>query len=190
MNTKLYIIAGHNGKGTGANSKWLNEGSETIVLRDLIVKRIRQKNPNIPVVVDNEKTSLSGIVRWLRNIIKPNDISIDIHFNACGNSKVSGTECFIPTRHTELEYSLAKSIAGLTSSILNTPNRGVKTEEKSQYKKLAMLSGISGINVLWEVEFLSNEKAISQYLKKRTVLADAIADALINVWNSLNNIKN
>lgn len=174
---KIYLIAGHNGAKTGASSKFLDEGVETIILRDLIYKELKALDSNLEVVVDNEREKLIPIVSWLKSIVKSNDICLDIHFNAF-NSSTYGTEVLIPKNPSNVEKNLATKILNTTVKVLGTQKRGVKTEDKSQYKKLAMLSGFNCTNILWEVEFLDNEFAIKKYINCKSILAKEIAKIL------------
>ena len=41
LKNKIYLIAGHNGSGTGANG-FIDEGKETIILRDLIAEKLKE----------------------------------------------------------------------------------------------------------------------------------------------------
>lgn len=82
MAKKAYIIAGHNGKGTGASSKWLDEGSETIVLRDLIGLNLTRLG-FLDYVLDDgtsgiaDNTKLSSVVSFMRKNAKTGDLSLD-----------------------------------------------------------------------------------------------------------------
>ena len=47
---RVFLIAGHNGTGTGANG-FIDEGKETVILRDLIAKNLKEMGV---VVYENE----------------------------------------------------------------------------------------------------------------------------------------
>ena len=106
---RVFLIAGHNGSGTGANG-FIDEGKETIILRDLIAENLKEMG--IVVIKDDNLTPLTKVVQWLRNQITKKDICIDIHFNASTNKSANGTEMFIPTKNTSDEVELAHMLRG------------------------------------------------------------------------------
>lgn len=165
-NRTIFVVAGHSGPGTGANG-FIDEGKETIIFRDKLADELRKYNINVDGDFGREKSSLRDIIATMKSSVKPNDISIDIHFNAVGNPSVSGTEVFIPTNYTMLEQSLATTIANTMSKSLGIKNRGVKTEKQSAHKTLGMLSGFDCLNILIEVCFVSNKADADSYYTNR-----------------------
>ena len=95
---KIGLIAGHRGAGTGAKGNGLDEGSETIVLRNLIEDYLLRYNV-IPIV-DQEKEDLKGVVAQLKKTLSKEDICIDIHFNASSNPSATCVEVLIPNKNT------------------------------------------------------------------------------------------
>ena len=102
--SRVFLIAGHNGSGTGANG-FIDEGKETIILRDLIAKNLYDMG--VVAIKDDNLTPLTKVVQWLRNKISKKDICIDIHFNASSNKLANGSEVFIPAKNTSDEVELA-----------------------------------------------------------------------------------
>ena len=74
---RVFLIAGHNGSGTGANG-FIDEGKETVILRDFIAYNLKEMG--IVAVKDDNLTPLTKVVQWLRNQISKKDICVDIHF--------------------------------------------------------------------------------------------------------------
>jgi N-acetylmuramoyl-L-alanine amidase len=174
---RILLIAGHNGKGTGAK-KYLDEGQETIKLRDAIAKELQSKY-GVAAITDKGKDNLnlSGIVVWLKSIFHKSDLCIDIHFNASNNEAASGVESFIPLKNSEFERVAANKLVGVVSNVLQIRNRGVKIEGQSQHSKLAMLSGFDCENVLLEVCFITNKDDSDRY--KRTYgFVECMAEAI------------
>lgn len=169
---RVFLIAGHNGEGTGANG-FIDEGKETIVLRDLIAKNLYEMG--IVVIKDDNLTPLTKAVQWLRNQITKKDICIDIHFNASTKPQVSGTEIFIPENATNDEKELANILLISITNILGTNNRGVKTEKQTNRGKIAMLSGFDCCNILLEVCFVSNKADADAYNSCKKELAYELA---------------
>ena len=172
MNRKVYIIAGHHGKGTGANG-FIDEGAETIVLRDTIATHL--KRFGIDCITDDNLTPLNKVVQWLRSAVSKKDICIDIHFNASSNPSANGSEVFIPTNAFADEITLAYMFSKTIVEKLNTTNRGVKDESHSFHKKIAMLSGFDCVNVLLEICFVSNQSDANKYKANKDKLAEELA---------------
>lgn len=170
MKNKIYLIAGHNGSGTGANG-FIDEGKETIILRDLIAKNLYDMG--IVVIKDDNLTPLTKVVQWLRNQITKKDICIDIHFNASSNKLANGSEVFIPTKNTSDEVQLADMFRKTLSKVFK--DRGVSLESKSYHGKIAMLSGFDCCNVLLEVCFVSNKTDADAYNSHKIELAYELA---------------
>ena len=170
LENKIYLIAGHNGTGTGANG-FIDEGKETIILRDLIAKNLKEMG--IIAIKDDNLTPLTKVVQWLRNQISKKDICIDIHFNASTNKLANGSEVFIPTKNTSDEVELANMFKESLSKFFK--DRGVSLESKSYHGKIAMLSGFDCCNILLEVCFVSNKLDSVNYFENRELIAYELA---------------
>ena len=169
---RVFLIAGHNGPGTGANG-FIDEGKETVILRDLIAENLKEMG--IVAIKDDNLTPLTKVVQWLRNKITKKDICIDIHFNASSNPNANGSEVFVPENATSDEKELASMLLKSIADILGTKNRGVKTEKQSYHGKIAMLSGFDCCNILLEVCFVSNKLDSENYFEKRESIAYELA---------------
>ena len=170
MKNKIYLIAGHNGSGTGANG-FIDEGKETIILRDLIAKNLKEMG--IIAIKDDNLTPLTKVVQWLKNQISKKDICIDIHFNASTNKLANGSEVFIPTKNTSDEVELANMFKESLSKFFK--DRGVSLESKSYHGNIAMLSGFDCCNVLLVVCFVSNKLDSVNYFENRELIAYELA---------------
>ena len=167
---RVFLIAGHNGPGTGANG-FMDEGKEAIILRDFIAYNL--KNMGIVAVKDDNLTPLTKVVQWLRNQISKKDICIDIHFNASSNKLANGSEVFIPTKNTSDEVELANMFRKTLSKVFK--DRGVSLESKSYHGKIAMLSGFDCCNILLEICFVSNKLDAVNYSEHREFIAYELA---------------
>lgn len=170
---KIYLIAGHNGKGTGANG-YLDEGEETIIFRDMLDAELCKRGIIPETDFNREDEKLSDVVKWLKGEVKKTDVCIDIHFNAAGES-ANGTEVLIPENHSESEVELADKICKKICDVLGTKSRGVKTEKQSAHGKLAMLSGFDCEQILLEICFCSNKEDVEKYTKNKQKLAEELA---------------
>lgn len=173
----IYLISGHNGEGTGANSSFLDEGKETIVLRNLIALNLTRLGC-LDYTTDDDKDSLNTVISKLKQKVKKDDILIDIHFNSATET-ANGTEIFIPTDYSQEEKSLAETLLKTVCDTLGTKSRGVKVEGQSQHSRLAILH-LPCNTLLVEICFLTNKGDVYKYKEKREVLAERIAQVLLN----------
>lgn len=172
MKRKIAIIAGHSGAGTGANG-FIDEGKETIRLRDAVVARLKGATA-FEVITDRDNDRLPVVVAFLRKLLAPADILIDIHFNASPARLANGTQVFIPEKSTAVELELAGILQKEMSKFFK--NRGVGDERDTYHKKIAMLSDVNTINLLLEVCFVTNENDAKIYTKRFDEIADTIAN--------------
>ena len=179
---QVALIAGHTGPKTGACSPQgitptLDEGTETIWLRDEINKHLKAKY-NVSTVIDENKTKLTQVIAFLKRKLFGEDLSIDIHFNAAASKNANGSEVLIPSNPTSFEKRAAQEILFTITSILGTRTRGVKSEGSGQHSKLGMLSGFDAQNILIEVCFCSNQDDCRKYFQNRDLLAEKLADTI------------
>ena len=177
MTRRIIITAGHNGPGTGAKSEWLDEGAETIVLRDLITAKLRERG--VTVYNDPNALPLRGVIAWIRRQFTAKDILVEIHFNA-GPPTANGTECFVQNQYSKEEYNLASLLCRATENATRgaIKSRGVKTAKDSQHSRLGVLEDTGTTSVLWEVCFLTHKPQVFTYVFYREDLAQQVADLL------------
>lgn len=176
---KIFLIAGHNGAGTGANG-YLDEGAETIAFRDLLDVELCRLGVIPETDFDRENEKLSTVVNWLKGQVEADDLCIDIHFNAASES-AHGTEVLVPETPTTFEKKTAEQICSLICKVLGTNNRGVKTEKQSAHGKLAMLSGFKCQQILVEICFCSNGQDVEKYNRHKAELAKELAKLITHI---------
>ena len=76
-------------------------------------------------------------------------------------------------------FAFAEDVLNAVCSTLGTKNRGVKKEGKSQYKRLAMLSGVKCNSVLLEVCFISSQSDMVRYESRYNELVEKMVDVII-----------
>lgn len=187
---KVYVIAGHEGKGTGAISKnptsassHMDEGEETIILQRYICYYLETLY-GIKVIVDDPRAGLFNVISWLKGVVGLNDIILDVHFNAFANEDAHGTEVLTPTNPDLMEKLAAQDLLHAVCLSLGTYPRGVFDETRSPHQRLGMLSGPSqALNLLVEVCFCTNESDAMKYFKNRQEVAKAIAGVLAKYAN-------
>lgn len=179
MKRRIIITAGHNGPGTGAASQWLDEGTETIVLRDLITGFLRSKG--YEVFNDPNELPLRGVIAWIRKQFTGADFLLEIHFNSSKFiNEATGTECFVSRNATKLAAQMGMmfcdAITGTTGGGIS--NRGVKDDRMSQHNRLAILEDTPAIAVLLEVCFLNNKNDVQLYRFYKNEIANKIASII------------
>lgn len=179
MKRRIFISAGHcvvNGKDAGAtamdNQK---EGLMTAELRKLVVKELLAFGvfPN----VDNDSFVTYETVNIIKDTLEKDDVAVDIHFNAYGNSLVRGTEVLVPFNYSRFELRLAGAIATAVSKVLETKNRGVKTEANSARGTL-MFMRPNCENILIEICFITNKEDLDAYNNRKLMVAKVVAAEL------------
>jgi N-acetylmuramoyl-L-alanine amidase len=172
----IYLIAGHNGKGSGAASRYGDEGEETIQVRNDLAQALR--NNSVDVKTDEDRMRLRDVIKWVSRA-KKNDLILDIHFNAF-NGSAHGTEVFVANEHSYVERSIAEKLCDAICDSLGTFNRGVKPESKTARRRIGILSGKPrhAINVLIEVCFIDNEEDMIKYDNRYWEMIDAMAKVL------------
>jgi len=197
--TGFIISSGHTnvkGKDMGASSidgKFV-EGVLTVADKNILVKKMYEAAAveNIAtfsqyMLVDRDDTALAETMAFLKGRTKPNDVLIEIHYNASDNITVKGTEVLVPEDKTKDELEIADRLSDIIGDALTTKERGqigatdgVKTEAESARKKLGWMR-ITGINILIEVEFLSNPTAMQTLEQKRDALWTITANYLVGL---------
>lgn len=172
---KIFLIAGHNGPGTGANG-FIDEGAETIVFRDLLDAELCKLGIIPETDFEREGNALNLVADWIKRNCQSDDICIDIHFNAA-SADANGSEVFIPSSPTPLEKDLADCICRGICSVLSTKNRGVRTETQSARGKLAMLN-LPCHCLLLEICFCSNQEDAEKYRQNKFLLAERLAQII------------
>lgn len=175
---KILLIAGHNGPKTGAHGI-IDEGAETIVLRDMI--ELTLINMGVRVVKDFESEKLANVIGAMKKMAHADDILVDIHFNA-SNGKAGGTETFCRKGAGNFELEMAAGLNRTVCQTLGTQSRGVKKENESQHSSLGILH-CGCKSLLLEVCFCDNASDAEKYNRNRNELARNIANYLTDMIN-------
>jgi N-acetylmuramoyl-L-alanine amidase len=193
------ISSGHTnvvGKDMGASSvdgKYV-EGVLTVADKNILVKKMYEAaaaenivNFEQYMLVDRDDTALADTMAFLKGRTKATDVLIEIHYNASDNTTVKGTEVLIPEIYTSEETEIADRLSDVIGDVLGTKERGqlgatdgVKTEADSKRKKLGWMRMV-GINILIELEFLSNPTAMQTLEQKRDELWTVAAKYLVGL---------
>lgn len=167
----IFILAGHTPKGInqdpGAVGNGYREADLTMELRDLVADKLRAMG--YQVHEDDDTQRLQQVLDSINAY--ETDIVFDIHFNAGGGT---GVECIVPERSTELEREMANKVNVMLSTMLRLKNRGVKGEQLTARKRIAVMRE-NGINCLLETCFIDNKTDITQYQLRKADVATELA---------------
>lgn len=174
MKPQVFIIAGHNGYGTGAHYATMDEGAATIELRDSVTSYLRSKK--VDVINDDNKEKLSNVIQWLTEESKLGDLILDIHFNASAISSATGTEVILSDNSSPKEKTLGDTLGRRVAAIMKLRYRGIKAERDTARKRIALLNIPTGAHrILLEVCFISNGKDVEAYTEHYTELVSTIS---------------
>ena len=172
----LFITAGHRGGSTGANANGYSEAELAIQLRNDLTDKLHEQGV---VVNDADADNLTSVVNNINKKCTNRDLCLDLHFNSFSNASANGTEVLIENSPTNTEIEFAEDVLNAICSTLGTKNRGVKKEGKSQYKRLAMLSGVKCNSVLVELCFISSQSDMVRYESRYNELVEKMVDVII-----------
>lgn len=172
-----FPLAGHHNRDSGAVYNGRFENKETQKIRDCVIKHLDKLG--VKYIKDRDDRTLSQVI----GDIRPGNASVlyECHLDASTNPNATGTTCVVSAKSfaaKDNSYKMASEICEVTSKLLKIRNRGVISERQSHRGKLAILHTKSGISVLHEMGFISNEndmKAIDENLEK---VSEAIAKIL------------
>lgn len=171
---QLYLSAGHSnmqGRDQGAEGNNYIEGQLAAEFRDLLSDKLIEKG--IQPILDPDSNITKETVALFKTKVKPNDIAIDIHFNAA-TPQATGCESIMPKSFSPFERDLASSLSLIMSNVLDLKNRGVFTEDKTPRKKLAWMT-LNCETVLIEICFISNVNDMNNYQLYKDELAEKMS---------------
>lgn len=173
----LFLTAGHRRGSTGANANGYSEAELAIQLRNDLTAKLHEQG--VIVVNDADADSLTSVVNIINKNCTNRDLCLDLHFNSFSNASANGTEVLIQNSPTNMEIEFAEDVLNAICSTLGIKNRGVKKEGKSQYKRLAMLSGVKCNSVLVELCFISSKSDMVRYESKYNELVEKLVEIII-----------
>jgi N-acetylmuramoyl-L-alanine amidase len=192
-NRKIYLVAGHDNEDLGAVSLNLSENKLNIELRNLIQQYLNINNINNEI--DDDNKNLNQVVNYLEGVVQPNDLVIDIHFNAGAPDNAQGTEVFINNASNQYHVDLGEKFVNAISESLgnikkrkssnNLPSgvklRGESYIEASGRSNLLIFEVLSPKTnvILLEICFITNKTEMSLYEQNKKTLAKAIGDVII-----------
>lgn len=172
----IFVSAGHAPysvkRDFGAEGCNYKEALLTIEMRNLVTANLDSLNHKYIKDLDTETLS-----EYLTRIQTGNgSVVCEFHFDAY-NGVASGATALVGDDADRLDKAFAKELVDITASILNIPNRGVKSEAESHRGRLGLMRE-QGIVSLLEICFVDNCGDMQKYQAKKTELAQAYAKIL------------
>lgn len=170
---KVLISAGHSNADPGAVVAGYTEAGIVTELRNIVVKKLKEKG--VDVISDGE----GSVNLPLKDAMKLQDqavIDIELHCNASTNTQASGVESIGLPKDKALCQKLSKAIADVLITAVRG-DAGYIDQTKSARGKLGYVSK-GGIIV--ELFFLSNKTELDSYNAKKWLVAEAIANVVVD----------
>ena len=177
----LIITAGHHDRDPGAIGNGYKESALNIEIVGLVIKRIKQLDPSVNIWTDDSKLTLSQVIAKVKEFVTVQDIWVEYHFDASVSPKASGATSLVADGARQLSKDIAKELVDIGSTILEIPNRGVKSEKDSARGRLAMLH-TKATSVLYEIGFISNPTDMANHQDWKHWLADEHARILLKYY--------
>lgn len=189
----IVISAGHSPFGdpgatvTSLNGTIVKEADTVLPFRDALVSKLRESLGNVRVISISDYYSLKDTIRQVKGLNNKLSgvLAIEIHMNAYSNPNAKGVEVFV---HDNAKLQLKNAMRKFTknySSIVGTPNRGVKYTKSSAHSRLAFIDDLidpegRGVGVIVELGFLTNvdDCAWALHPDAPSVFADVMFDAI------------
>lgn len=176
---KVGLISGHGAGDSGAVGCGYKEADLTIELVRLIDRKLKSKGIETVVYPYNKNAFEDCKKSGLAVNFAGCDYVLEVHFNACvndkkGNGKVTGSEIYVTSKesHVDVEKKILSNM-----SKLGFTNRGVKRENYTVINTIKN-KGIS--SALLETCFIDDKDDMNLYVDKKTQVADAIVNAIID----------
>lgn len=174
----IFLLAGHHEKDPGAVSDDLKENELNRELQQLVLKRLQQLSPKTEVYIDPFDLTLSQVINQVKSKATADDLLLSLHFDSATNASASGSTALVANDARSKSIDFATDLVHLVSSVLDIPNRGVKTEKESNRGRLGILHTAAS-SVLLEVGFIINHNDMAAYEKFKHWVADEITRTII-----------
>ena len=167
---KIVLAAGHRFDEPGAEAHGV---SEFYLSRNIIRKAVEKINLmsqiNVEIIVIEDSISLSDKIKQV-NQINP-DLAVEIHWNACQNTSVNGSEAFYAENGSELSILASHAYCQIFADVSGIQSRGNKPDIMSQHPRLAWCRDTNCPAILVENEFLTWEGFELHYFEMISVTA-------------------
>lgn len=169
----VFLSAGHSDSDPGACAFGLREADFAVEFRNMVSFYLQRAG--VTHGLDGSGTQnlpLSQSVKFAKRY----DIAVEFHCNASTNPDAGGSEALFAPGTLRLADSLSAAVA--TSLVIK--DRGPKPENAGQHHRLAF---VQAGGVILELFFITNQKDVDQYNRRKWVAAKAVADVLIEEAN-------
>jgi len=174
MTKRLLVTAGHSDTDPGAYNPRLKLGEAALAvqLRDAVANLLRMRGLQV------SEDGLDGKNQPLPLAIKlaqQSDLAVEFHFNA-GQPGAVGIEAFSTPEKRPFAQALCLAVASATKSRIRGSG-GWKSEAESQHNRLGY---VRAGGVILELEFISNDTAMTVFMANSNKVAEALAACIAN----------
>lgn len=174
----IFLIAGHHKNDPGAVSGDLQENVLNRELQLLVLERLESLAPNLIVYTDPFDLTLSQVINEVNKRVLSSDLLLSIHFDSATNPNASGSTALVANNARSKSIDFATDLVQLVSSVIDIPNRGVKSETESNRGRLGILHTAAS-SALLEVGFIINPNDMTSYENFKHWVADEITRTII-----------
>ena len=172
MSLFVTLTAGHSNRDPGAVNGTDREADIAQDMRNIVASILRNEY-KIRVKTDGEgKGNLP--LRDALGLIKGSAVAIEFHCNAAANKTATGIEALSTPKNKRWCQVLSKAVADATGWRLRG-EAGFKPDNAGQHSRLAYAQA-GGI--VFEPFFISNDKDLALFKRKKWPICRAIADAI------------
>jgi N-acetylmuramoyl-L-alanine amidase len=185
---RIFISAGHFTGDSGAPSVLgTKEADEMIQTRDLLLQELESRGLtkdqdffSVPDTLD-----LTPSINWINARSRSGDIAIELHGNSADAASARGAEAYYADGNNQRKADAKKLLNALISEVSGLGNRGAKSDNQSQFPRLAFCRDVDIPSVLIELCFLSSRSDMTLLTNDRDKFAKGLADGLLQ-WSGLN----
>jgi len=169
------VTAGHDDKDPGAVAiSGETEAQLMLELRHLVAAKLYEKGHQVRT--DGSRWQNLPLIQAM-GLIPGSHAAIELHTNAFHDPRAGGVEVISLPNHKLRAQRLAASI----SNVLGIPLRGDRGWIDQSKSARGRLGFVNKNGMIVEVFFISNPSELAAYKAKKWLVAEAIANALINM---------
>lgn len=179
----LYVSAGHNPGAEGATGNGVTEHSLAVKWVNTLHRHLKGRVEYTIVPVG----TLSSKIRFINKTARPNDLAVEIHFNAAPGRVGVGSETLYHPDSIRGRHAAEALQRGLELNGLALPNRGAKEGwyhgAEGKHTALAFLEDTRCVSLVLEPAFVYDDATLAQ----EDAICSALAALLIELSEGIKN---
>ena len=174
MKKPIVLTAGHSDFDPGAVGNGQTEASIARELRNIVASKLRGMGER--VITDGEPASNKPLRNAIA-LIPQGRVAVELHCNAAANPAAGGVECISLPKDKVLSQRLSRAVA----RVLELRVRGDGGWIDQGQSARGRLGYVNAGGLILEVFFISNPDEMAIYQARKWLVAQAIADVLLEV---------